>query len=545
MSKSLIGKFMFGITVIVAAVLVATLLWDISYYQEQVEKNLLLKADLVATHYKATRSYTARSEDSEHGKEETIEPSEFGKGLDQLFADMGKFKVKQTRLEVRDELNKPDEFERAALLAFMEDPTRSFIVGKATAEDGTPIYRYMAPLRAEKSCLVCHGEPKGQVDRTGHVKEGMHEGDLAGAVSVTLPMNDMLRMAQSETMRMATAIILVAVLTLVLIWTILMRQVKSPLRQLAVVAESVGQGHIKVEPDELQLLYANKETAVVADAFAAMAGRLDELYNGLEHKVAQRTEQLQAANVSLERASRMQSEFLTMISHEFRTPLTSIITFTELLLDSAAGQINQEQREYLTDVLESSQRLLQMINDLLDLSRLEAGKIKLFREALDISELARHAERTVRPLAERKGQVLEVRIPRDLPLVDADPLRVTQVVLNLLGNAIKFTPEQGRITITAEPIGDQMQVSVSDTGIGVAPGDQERIFEKFNQTGRPRPEGTGLGLPLARSLVELHGGRIWVESALGEGSTFRFTLPLCSEEGRLARDDRTQANSGS
>jgi signal transduction histidine kinase len=530
MSKSLIIKFMLGITIIVIAVLIATLLWDVQYAQGQVDKGLLLKADLVSTQVKATRSFVARSEDQVHGDPTRPPmPSEIGKGVDQLFADMGNFRVKQTRLVVRDGKNQPDEFERDALLTFAADPARTLVYGRSTDADGRPVFRYITSLRAEKSCLVCHGEPAGQLDATGHAKEGMKEGDLAGAISVTLPMADVLQSAKSETFTTAIAIVLVAILTLGLIWFIVMRQVSMPLQQLAGVAESIGQGHIRVEPEAIQPLLANRETAVVADAFQSMAARLEELYNGLENKVAERTAQLQAANVELERASRMQSEFLTMISHEFRTPLTSIITFTELLLDSAAGQVNQEQHEYLTDVLESSHRLLHMINDLLDLSRLEAGKVKLFREALSIRELVRDAERTVRPLAERKGQSLTGDLAADLPLVDADGLRVAQVLLNLLGNAIKFTPEQGQIQVTATVRDGFMEVAVSDTGIGVAPADRERIFEKFNQSGRERPEGTGLGLPLARSLVELHGGRMWVESQPGGGSTFRFTLPLCSE----------------
>jgi signal transduction histidine kinase len=545
MPRSLIFKFMFGITIIVITVLVGTLLWDVQYAQDQVDKGLLLKADLVSTHLKATRSYVAQSQGTVHGDPTTpVTPSEIGKGVDQLFADLGNFRVKQTRLVVRDGNNQPDEFEQEALLTFADYPDRTIVYGRATDPDGRPVFRYLTSLRAEKSCLVCHGDPVGELDKTGHPKEGMKEGDLAGAISVTLPMSDLLRSARTDTLRAGLAIVLVAVLILALIWFIVMRQVSLPLQQLAGVAESIGQGHIRVDPNSIRPLLANRETAVVAEAFQSMAARLEELYSGLEQKVIDRTAQLQAANVELERASHMKSEFLTMISHEFRTPLTSIITFTELLLDSAAGQVNQEQQEYLTDVLESSHRLLQMITDLLDLSRLEAGKTKLFREALSIRDLVRNAERTVRPLAERKEQSLTFDLKEDLPLVDADGLRVTQVLLNLLGNAIKFTPEQGRITITAHVQAPFLEVAVSDTGIGIGPGDQERIFEKFSQSGRERPEGTGLGLPLARSLVELHGGNMWVESELGRGSTFRFTLPLCSEEGRLAHDERTETNSG-
>ncbi|HYF91937.1 MAG TPA: ATP-binding protein [Symbiobacteriaceae bacterium] len=532
MTRSLVVKFMAAITFIVFMVLAITLMWDIRYQQQQAEEELLVKADLVALETKASRSFIAKSDDRVHA--ERLAPSEVGKGVNALFADMAGLQVKQTRLEVRDEKNAPDEFERQALLEFLADPAKDSKYQRAVDADGKPVYRYITALRADQSCLKCHGDPAGSTDPTGHIREGMKEGDLAGAISVILPMTAALKDARTETVRMALGILLAAALTLALIWFMLLRQVSSPLKQLVSVAESIGGGHITLEPEALQPLYANKETAVVADAFASMTQRLEESYSSLEQKVSERTAQLQQANVELERASRHKSEFLTMVSHEFRTPLTSIITFTELLLDDAAGKVNQEQQEYLTDVLESSQRLLQMINDLLDISRLDAGKVRLFREALAVQDLVRNAERTVRPLAERKGVAIILGVPADVPLVEADGLRITQVLLNLLGNAIKFTPAGGKVTVTARVDGRFAEVAVADTGIGIAPADRERVFEKFSQAGRERPEGTGLGLPLAKSLVELHGGRMWLESEQGRGSIFRFTLPLCSEEGRLS-----------
>ncbi|HWI53045.1 MAG TPA: ATP-binding protein [Symbiobacteriaceae bacterium] len=531
MTRSLVIKFMVAITFIVGMVLAVTIMWDVRYQQAQADKHLLAKADLVAIETKASRAFIAKSHDKVHA-EPKLEPSEIGKGVDALFADLAGLQVKQTRLIVRDDKNEPDEFERRALLDFAVNMRPVF--ERAVAEDGSPVYRYITPLLADESCLKCHGEPAGTLDPTGHIREGMKEGDLAGAISVTLPMTDALWNAHTETVRLAVGMLLVAALVLLIIWFLLLKQVSEPLKQLAGVAESIGGGHIQLEREALRPLYANKETAVVADAFSSMTQRLEESYSSLEQKVADRTAQLQEANAELERASRHKSEFLTMVSHEFRTPLTSIITFTELLLDDAAGKVNQEQQEYLTDVLESSQRLLNMINDLLDISRLDAGKVRLFREALDIYDLARDAERTVRPLVERKGLTLALEMGRNLPLVEADGLRVTQVLLNLLGNAIKFTPAGGRITMTARVDVDFLEVAVKDTGIGIAPEDRKRVFEKFSQAGRERPEGTGLGLPLAKSLVELHGGCMWLESEPGRGSTFHFTLPLCSEEGRIS-----------
>ncbi|HWI60815.1 MAG TPA: ATP-binding protein [Symbiobacteriaceae bacterium] len=533
MTRSLVLKFMVAITFIIVLVLGSTLMWDVQYQQLQADKSLLVKAELVAMETKASRAFVAKSEKGIHA-ERKITPSEVGKGVDALFADMAGLHIKQTRLVVRDDKNQPDDFEREALLAFEANPEQNSVFGRTVDTNGGQVYRYVTAVHIDEDCLRCHGEPAGSVDETGHIREGMKIGDLAGAISVTLPMNQALQTARTETVRMALGMLLVGVVTLMLIWFMLFRQVSLPLKELAGVASSIGGGHLSLKPEALQPLYNNRETAVVADAFASMTQRIEESYSSLEQKVRDRTVDLQQANIELERASRHKSEFLTMVSHEFRTPLTSIITFTELLLDSAAGHVNQEQTEYLTDVLESSQRLLHMINDLLDISRLDAGKVKLFREALDMREIVRDAERTVRPLAERKELTIALDFPAQLPLVDADGLRVIQVVLNLLGNAIKFTPNGGRITVAARVDGDFLEVSVADTGIGIAPEDRERVFEKFSQAGRERPEGTGLGLPLAKSLVELHGGRMWLQSEPGQGSTFRFTLPLCSEEGRIS-----------
>lgn len=535
MFKSLSVKFMIGITGIVAAVLLVSLIWDFQYQQGQLDKDVLAKADLIAKQQEATRSFIAKSQETDavHGGDrKTLGPSEVGQGVGKLFADLAQTRVKQTRLSPRLAENTPDAFEAEALLAFEADPTLQQYFRRAELPDGSIAFRYLEPLHAEKSCLTCHGDPKGELDKTDYPKEGMQEGDLAGAISVTVPMAEALVTARAESMRLAVGVLVLATLTLALIWFIVYRQVAVPLRSLAAVAGSVGGGRLTVSPEELKELQANRETAIVADAFEDMSKRLQDLYHGLEQKVLERTAQLQSANRELERSDRLKSEFLTMISHEFRTPLTSIITFTELLLVDAAGQINPEQREYLTDVLESSQKLLYMINDLLDMSRLGAGRVQLFREVVNIRDLVRDARGAVWPLAERKGLALLVEIPADVPLVHADGLRVTQVLINLLGNAVKFTPEGGAVVVTARPVGDELEIRVTDSGVGIPLEDQPHMFEPFYQVGSHQ-QGWGLGLALARSLVELHGGRIWLESEPGRGSCFHFTLPVWAEEGRV------------
>ncbi|MFO7274775.1 MAG: DUF3365 domain-containing protein [Bacillota bacterium] len=528
--RSLTAKFMVGISGLVLAVLFVALALDFAYQQRQADADLLIKASLVAKQQQATRSFISRSsgEFVHGGQARPLEPAEVGEGVSDIFADLSKSQVKQTNLNPRIPENAPDDFERAALEYFMQDPSHNEVWQRVTLEDGTPAFRYVMALRAEESCLRCHGEPKGELDQTGYPKEGLKLGDVAGAISVILPMRETLAAARAESLRLAAIVAFLALACLGLIWLILYRQVATPLAELAEVATHIGMGNFVIDRERLQALKANHETAVVAEAFEQMSGRLQELYAGLEQKVAERTRELEQANRELERASRYKSEFLTMISHELRTPLTSIITFTELLLNDP--RMAPEQRESLTEVLESSQKLLNMITNLLDYSRLEAGRVKLFREVLDPRDLIRDAVRTITPLAEKKRIVLAVDCAEEVPLVHADPLRISQVLLNLLSNAVKFTPEGGRVSVECGADEREVRVTVRDTGPGVPKEEQELIFEPFRQGhGERRPEGWGLGLALSASLVRAHEGRIWVESEPGHGAAFTFTLPIWRE----------------
>jgi len=234
-------------------------------------------------------------------------------------------------------------------------------------------------------------------------------------------------------------------------------------------------------------------------------------------------------NAQLEEASQAKSRFLAGMSHELRTPLNAIIGFSELMLDGMTGNLNDDQRDCLNDILHGGRHLLGMINNVLDLSKVEAGKMKLELESVDIAEVAGEAVQTVRSLITEKGHRLEVNVAPNLPHVWADGSRTLQVLINLLGNAIKFTPPDGKITVSASSLGSKCLISVSDNGPGIRADDQEKVFDAFAQAEAPGEEvkeGTGLGLKLCRQFVELMGGQIWVESEYGKGSTFSFTLPV-------------------
>ena len=230
----------------------------------------------------------------------------------------------------------------------------------------------------------------------------------------------------------------------------------------------------------------------------------------------------------LEAASRHKSEFLANMSHELRTPLNAIIGFSEVLAEKMFGDVNAKQAEYLQDILESGRHLLSLINDILDLSKIEAGHMELEPADFDLPSAIDNALTLVRERATRRGITLGSTIDERLGLIRGDERKVKQVLLNLLSNALKFTPEGGRIDVGGRLDGEVAEVSVADTGVGIAPADQEAVFEEFRQVGaaEKRAEGTGLGLALSRKFVELHGGKIWVRSELGRGSIFTFTLPL-------------------
>jgi GAF domain-containing protein len=230
----------------------------------------------------------------------------------------------------------------------------------------------------------------------------------------------------------------------------------------------------------------------------------------------------------LEVVSQHKSEFLANMSHELRTPLNAILGFSEVLTERMFGDLNEKQEEYLKDIHASGQHLLALINDILDLSKIEAGRMELEVTDFHLPEALNSALTFIRERAGRREIALHLTVDERLNQIQADERKVRQIVLNLLSNAIKFTPEGGRIEVRAMPTDGCVEVSVSDTGVGIAPEDQEAVFEEFRQVGTAaqKVEGTGLGLALSRKFVELHGGRIWVKSQIGQGSTFTFTLPL-------------------
>ena len=247
----------------------------------------------------------------------------------------------------------------------------------------------------------------------------------------------------------------------------------------------------------------------------------------LFHLATEQTARLGAVNAELQRANQHKAEFLANMSHELRTPLNSILGFSQLLLEGDGGVLTRDQRQDVDIIAQNGQHLLVLINDLLDISKLEAGKAQLHRGEVEVEPLISECVESVRSLAKTKKLELSSTVSAEVGRVFADGPKLKQVLLNLLGNAIKFT-ETGGVRVTAERQGAELRIIVRDTGIGVPPEDVERIFESFQQGQSGisgKYQGTGLGLAISRRLVEMHGGRIWVKSTPGQGSTFTFTIP--------------------
>jgi signal transduction histidine kinase len=299
----------------------------------------------------------------------------------------------------------------------------------------------------------------------------------------------------------AGAIVLALLLGFVLSWSLIgpIQRIDS---RLAGVASGDFSGHVDVaNRDELGALAANVNR---------MNDELRRLYK------------------ELEAASLHKSEFLANMSHELRTPLNAILGFSQVLRENMVGDLNEKQEEYLDDIISSGNHLLALINDILDLSKVEAGQVELEIAPFSLREALERGVVMVRERAREDDVQITLAADPQVEVVEGDERRIRQVIFNLLSNAVKFTPAGGSVDVESSRLDGEVRVSVADTGPGVALEDQERIFEEFRQAdlGIAEREGTGLGLALSKSLIELHGGRIWVESELGGGSTFMFALPL-------------------
>lgn len=538
-------RFMVATILVIVIVMGIKFVWDYREQQRQAMNEMKEKAEVITKQQIATWEFISINQDNiNYDAEGNFEfkhmnCSTVAMGIGVFFAEMTDYYLKPTNIEYRSVLNAPDEFELSVLRQFEADPELKEYWSTANIE-GKEVFRYMAPLEINESCLSCHGEPKGEIDVTDYPKEGYKVGDFGGALSLIMPMDIFLQNTRTNFLGNAFFFLLLIVVCIIAIYFLVTRLVTSSLSELEKAVGEVGSGNLDVD---LTGLRAEGEIKHLALHFQHMISQLKDLYNNLELKVEDRTIELEKANKVLKQQqqdleevnSKLQevncykSEFLAIMSHELRTPLTSVIAFTELLLGDKQSEEDLEKR-HLEEIRANSDILLRMINNILDLAKIEAGKSEVVLETMDMADVIASVEGVILPLARNKDINLTFNIAPEVPLFKADPEKIRRVVENLAGNAIKFTDKEGKVKISVNYDVDNKEVliTVSDTGIGIKKDDLKYIFEKFTQSDSSTSRkygGTGLGLALAKELVELHGGWMNVTSEPNVGSIFTVGIP--------------------
>ncbi len=418
-----------------------------------------------------------------------------------------------------------DSAGRRALAAFLKNASQRLAVVKAQDERERLIYRCFRAVRVERTCQSCHG-PSAPT----HLQ--YEAGQLVGIIELTMPGVDVSR-PLLWLIRGAFVLggVLAALLAIITFGIISQRLILRPMRHLRYVADKATEGDLSVRStvrtgDELQRLGEsfNEMLAAISEQHA----KLRQANRALDLKLSELAE----ANVTLFQANKVKTEFLANVSHELRTPLNSIIGFAELL-----GEWQDERvHRYGQNIRSSAKRLLNMINDLLDLAKIEAGRAELRLDKVSVTDICQTLLALMQPLADKKQLELSAELAEDLPIITTDASRLQQILYNLLSNAIKFTPAGGKVMVSARRHAEQRRgkevekvaVSVADTGPGIAEGAQEHIFEKFYQaqsTLTKETEGTGLGLAIAKELSQLLGGRLTLKSSPGHGAEFTLLLP--------------------
>jgi two-component system sensor histidine kinase BarA len=463
-----------------------------------------------------------------------------GKSVGAIFSKDSDYTIRYTNFEPRNSLDYPDEYEAEALTAFADDPNLSEYYGIVDYQ-GQEMFRYVRALEVDESCLECHGDPAGELDITGHAKEGWTLDSLGGAISIVIPVDWAIASERSSIVRDAMAFLLLVLVVGATVIGIVTFSVMRPLGRMKHAFADMQGGQLGVRVGNKGSV---REIAELTNQFNAMSDELNNMYRTIERQVEDRTLDLQQANEVLERQrdnlsqlnaqlakeTQFKTDLLSMVNHELRTPLTAIITLAQISEELAdkdtAGHASW------VEVENNSRVLLGMINDMLDIARSDAGMITATRDVMDLGDILASVRQSMTPIAMKYKVDFSARIGSDVPLVMGDFEKTIRIMVNLVSNAVKFTPDGGcvRLSIDRDVPTGQVRCSVSDNGIGIALVDQLRIFDRFVQvdsTSTRKYPGSGLGLAIVKEYAELQGFDVELESALGEGS--RFTLVISKD----------------
>lgn len=531
-----------GVTVLLLGF---NVVWGSHSRQMQAEREMLEKAQVLSHEMDAVWDFMERNQ-NQFKIDEDGNPTLYcvvaAKSISRSFTEKTDYLIHYTNVKTRKKADSPDAFELEAMEAFQADPELKTYSALTTGEDGSLEFRYVEPLYVTESCLDCHGEPAGELDSLGYPKEGQKIGDMAGVASIIMPADAYLEGAQTSFIQETIVFALVVVGSIAIIFFGLSVLVTAPLKRLEEAAQKVGKRDFDICLEEIG---DRDEVEDLATHFTSMTTQLKELYENLEDQVKTRTVELVAANEMLEfqrsqledfskklqDESRYKSDFLAIMSHELRTPLTSILAFTELWESSARNE-SEEAQIAVAEIKENGRILLQMVNNILEMARLEEGKTILHREAIDLNDLIDVVLGTVGFLAEKRAIRLTTKVDAEVPVITADFEKLRRIVENLASNAIKFTQPGGSVDIEVQrddACPEEVVIRVSDTGVGIKPEDIPCIFDRFSQGDQSsslRYGGSGLGLAVVKELVELHGGRIEVASRQGEGSSFAVHIAV-------------------
>lgn len=467
-------KLAMSATAVVMVAAVAYVAWSQASQNAAVESKVLAEARTLNVEMRAVWNYIDDSQQAINVNSDGtydfkgIYCSMAGKAIAQRFTrESDGYVIRYVRENPRTATDEPDDFEKSALGRFAEgDATEHF---QMDANGERPVFRYASVLPIKRNCLVCHGEPAGTPDETGFLREGMELGDVAGAVSITIPLGAYVQEARADLVGSVAFFCLLAAAIALLLALAIRRWVAVP---------------------------------------------------------------LELVNRRLESENEEKSNFLAIMSHELRTPLSSIIAFTDIWEKSARMKDPEEER-LVREIKDNSVTLLNMVNNTIDVARLEAGRLEVQIDDVDLVDVVNAVFAVAEPLAIKQGIALSKSVDKDIPIMRSDWEALRKIILNLVSNALKFTSEGGSVSVDARLADDgkTVRIRVSDTGIGIAAADHARVFSKFTQSssaGASDSGGSGLGLFLVRSLAEKLGGSVVVDSEPGCGSVFDVVVPATS-----------------